>query len=143
MSIHYKYHGLGGCTSLTCCGETMGSHNHNNNNNYKCNNNRKRRVTCVSFLVQLRNASPMQISLPLLVAQSGCCNALQCANRFQCSRRYMQTYVHTMYTYVHVRVCDRTVITYSWAGNMQRNESFELPQPRRSRYVGFPSLLPL
>lgn len=53
----------------------------------------------------------------------------------------MQTYVHTMYTYVHVRVCDRTVITYSWAGNMQRNESFELPQPRRSRYVGFPSLL--
>lgn len=115
-------------------------HNHNNNNSINnCNNNRKRRV---SFLVRLRNASPMQISLPLLVPPRA--RVLQCtamcepiSMRNSCSRKYIYTYI-CVYS-----VCDWTVITYSWAGNMQRHESFGASAKTKLILFGCPSLFAL
>lgn len=97
-------------------------HNHNNTNSINnCNNNRKRRV---SFLVRLRNASPMQISLPLLVPPRGAGAAMHCNVRTDFNANQLQLQINT-YTYrCAYSVCDWTVITYSWAGNMQRHESF-------------------
>lgn len=97
MSILYVY-------IILCAGVVhildLPWHNHNNNNSINnCNNNRKRRV---SFLVRLRNASPMQISLPLLVPPRGAGAAMHCNVRTDFNAKQLQSLVH-IYIYMCIQ----------------------------------------
>lgn len=132
------------CWRILDSNKTMGSHNHNNNyNNNSNNNNRKRRVAWRLFSsIAKCVAMPMQILwLPLLLVVAQGAGA---AMHKMCEpNRTEPVAVPQIDIYVHMWVSLRYFCGCSdgWgshnaarAGNVQRSEGFELPQPSGSPF---------